>query len=568
MSFGRHIVARIGIVAFAAAFSLPMLTSGFSPFCWDAILHTNWSYHFGQQLWNGELYPRWLAGMNEGLGSPVFFYYPPMPYWISSLLRPMVSDDPCGWRRLGISCWLALACSGIGAFAWIKQTFSRHIAFVAAVLFMLMPYHLRTDLYIRGAFAEFWAFAWMPFVLSNVQLVAAGTRWGVSFLGCSYAALIMTHLPTTLIFSPLAAAYVVLLWSQHKSLRRLVDSFVGFAVGVMLASVYLIPAMTMQTHTAMHELRPQQFVEWFFTTSDFVRYNTEEFQSQVLISLVLTLIPAVIGVFIALWQRRSHPRGAPWFWLGVMTVVTTMMFQVSEPVWRWLPILQNIQFPWRFGTVLSLAALPVIAAGVASTMEMTSAVMRILLAAVMHAAILPWLYFAVVAAWPRHFLPQQAASLAEPDTADAPEYRPTSVLTDRSTVIRRFGITPGSAIAELSNGGSVILASHAFRKATFLVDSPTEARLTVRKFFYIGWTATVDGNWTEVEPAIPFGLITVVVPSGHHVVVMRLEKLVAERCGEVISVIGLIIIATTSINALPAKGKGQMPRKSRKLWMM
>lgn len=45
----------------------------------DVLFHFNWSKYFSQQFWSGELYPRWLLGMNSGLGSPSFFFYPPIP---------------------------------------------------------------------------------------------------------------------------------------------------------------------------------------------------------------------------------------------------------------------------------------------------------------------------------------------------------------------------------------------------------------------------------------------------------------------------------------------------------
>ena len=36
------------------------------------------------QLWSGELYPRWLLGMNSGFGSPTFFVYGPLPYYAAA----------------------------------------------------------------------------------------------------------------------------------------------------------------------------------------------------------------------------------------------------------------------------------------------------------------------------------------------------------------------------------------------------------------------------------------------------------------------------------------------------
>lgn len=45
----------------------------------DLFHHLLSGHFFAVQLWQGELYPRWLMEMNGAFGSPVFFFYPPCP---------------------------------------------------------------------------------------------------------------------------------------------------------------------------------------------------------------------------------------------------------------------------------------------------------------------------------------------------------------------------------------------------------------------------------------------------------------------------------------------------------
>lgn len=52
----------------------------------DFFFHVMFSHHFTEQLWQGDLYPRWMQQMNAGFGSPIFFFYAPLPYYITSLL--------------------------------------------------------------------------------------------------------------------------------------------------------------------------------------------------------------------------------------------------------------------------------------------------------------------------------------------------------------------------------------------------------------------------------------------------------------------------------------------------
>src|SRR2546421_10650946 len=100
----------IGVGCFA---TLPLLVYGLSLMSDDGATHALWYVNFSDQLWSGDLYPRWLSAMNNGLGSPVFFYYPPVPYFLTSFLKPLFAADPEGVHQLGISASIAVIASGI-----------------------------------------------------------------------------------------------------------------------------------------------------------------------------------------------------------------------------------------------------------------------------------------------------------------------------------------------------------------------------------------------------------------------------------------------------------------------
>jgi hypothetical protein len=81
----------------------------------DSFEHVARYSSVASQLRQGEFYPRWLANMNAGLGSPVLFVYAPLPYFVPGFLSPLLrlgfgKNEPF---ELGVSVWLALALSGI-----------------------------------------------------------------------------------------------------------------------------------------------------------------------------------------------------------------------------------------------------------------------------------------------------------------------------------------------------------------------------------------------------------------------------------------------------------------------
>ncbi len=90
--------------------------------------HLKWSKHFSEQFWLGDFYPRWLLEMNAGLGGPTFFFYPPVPYYFTSLFHPLFANEAQGWHQLSLSASFALVASGITAYIWLKSITSKNSA--------------------------------------------------------------------------------------------------------------------------------------------------------------------------------------------------------------------------------------------------------------------------------------------------------------------------------------------------------------------------------------------------------------------------------------------------------
>lgn len=516
-----------------------MLIHGFWPFFWDARLAENWHYQFSKQFWSGELYPRWLTGMNNGLGSPVFFYYPPLPYWITSLIDPLVPHDPAGWRALGISACLGLSLSGFGAFLWLRQLVNRIPALIAAVLFMLMPYHLAKDLYYHGVFAEFWAFAWVPFILYFVDRAFRRSHSALLGLSIVYAALILTHLPTTLIVSPFILCYAVLQWHLTKNRMGMLTVFDGLSLGVGLSAIYLIPAMTMQQHITMVEIRKFNYASSFFLTDiNFKTFNLGgEYKEWLLGLLVATMFTALTAAFIA---RKSPdaPKPQIYFWTGVMLTSFFMMLPASSFVWKLFPILQIIQFPWRFSTVLCTAAAVLIAFGV-HTLKRPLGILNSILLQAGYTSVIAWLYFTAAPILRLHISTEHKASSAMPDTVDAPEYRSTGLNFSREEVAQKLG-GPSDELSMVINGDAKTVFSFP-RHIQMTVNARENCVLRVRQFYFAGWTAFVDGRKAVTKSSQPDGLIETVIPPGTHVVKFVLLPLLPEKAGRILSGLSLVI---------------------------
>jgi hypothetical protein len=579
------VIAGAGLVL-----TLPVLIFGLPFLGDDAGFHAVWYSHFSQQLWMGDWYPRWLMDMNGGLGSPVFFFYPPAPYFLTSVLRPFFPNDPNGLHQLGVSASAALIGSGLTAYLWLKNLADPTAALWAAILYVAMPYHLAADLYVRASFAEYWTFVWMPLILYFVHRLAAGRRFALVGLAISWALLMMTHLPTTLIFSAFPFCYAVWLARGNQKLKMIGLTFVAAILGAGLSAIFLLPAMTTQQFVLLGKNSTGYFSyeNWLF----FAKFSLWRVDKITLALLVADMFLIATCAFLIIRSSRTpQHKGLHGFWYAVATAIVLMMTEISKPVWLIVPVLQKIQFPYRFNTALCLSASALLAMAVSSIRERSSASLRIISTLAL-LLILAWLPLTVWKAWMsfpqtnpnQHDIGERQVQIEQ--SRDAAEYRPRwnksmaainwelsvdedfwdrFMNRDVESLLQRVGSSPEHQPTPtiIEGIGRAEISSRKPREFDLLVESPTGVSLTVPQFYYPYWTAQLAGetNSLTLSPSDPDGLLSLRLPPGNHRVHFRLTRGRAELWGQIISLACLIILVFQAVlsQIFSKRGPGPIP---------
>jgi hypothetical protein len=562
------------IVCAGIFLALPALLFSVPPLGDDWVIHSLWYTRFSGQLWAGDIYPRWLVDMNAGLGSPAFFYYPPIPYFITSLFRPFFRNDPHGLHQIGASAALSLIISGLCAYLWLKDSNGRGAATVAAVLYMAMPYHLAADLYARCAFAEFWAFAWMPLVLYFAGRAARGEGRAVAGVAVGYALLIMTHLPTTLIFSPVPLCYAAIIAERPKRIKALVVTACGMGLGVGLSAVYLLPAMTMQQFVFLDRMKSGYFSyeNWllFSESSMWLRDRPE------MLPLVLDMLCVVcIAFFISRSRRETVAARVNRFWLAVAAASALMMTAASKPVWEVFTILQRVQYTWRFNSLVCVAAAALSASAIQAVKErgerFTRGKLKVLSALAVFCVVvwLPATAWEIYSSLP--FRSADGVTVADNNEIislrrDAPEYwtvwnkSAAGLDWNRSQDIDRWdGVLNGEfesflrkagdagaglpRVRVTDGDGDVTVEGWSPGEITLRVRSSKGVSVDVSQFYFPGWKASAVGETANVTvaPSEPEGFIRLIVPGGEHRIVLRLEPSGSESAGRVVSLASLLL---------------------------
>ena len=523
----------------AAALLAPSLVQG------NLISHSSpqnltWAAQFADQFRAGVVYPRWLPESFDRLGSPTFYFYPPIAFWVDALVSVATFNALPVSYRLSLSSLLLLWASGLAMHAWLKgQATSPRVALYGALAYMAAPYHL-LDHYYRGAYAEFAAYAVLPLVALAVSRIAEGRRLGPVLFALAYAALPMAHLPTALLISVTALPLYVLyrgwrLGAAGPALGFFLRCALGGALGLGLAAVYLVPALALQYWIPSDTFWVAYYhVEnWFLLTPD--RWPQPHDMMRIISWFAAAYGVAAVGVVAVLARDgvRLAWRSEAVFW--ALACLLCLLLIAGALPWFWrIPFVAKVQFPWRLMIVVEFADI--------STL-----------------CLMPWpvrprmlsfvFVVAIVALMP---------GLADMATGIVVRTRVSGVQADSPADLRQFEPAgfpqdPKAAYADLGLEALKDVPAIACAPAPRLcratggpfdgvsveIDTDTPTTVVLRRFYYPFWRS---------DPALPIvatdplQLVSFMTPAGHHTYRLQRVMVPAEMIGWAISGLSFVLL--------------------------
>ena len=346
----------IGLTAFAV--EIPFFFLG-TPSGHDVEFHLySWLEVLGQ--WHqGIIFPRWAAMANAACGEPRFFFYPPASWTLGALLSAVVP-----WTLAAcVYIWVVLVAAGTSMFVLVRRWLGRRDAIFAAVFYAVNPYHL-VIVYWRSAFAELLASCLLPLLFLLVLKAAEGEQRVVVPLSLVLAAAWLTNAPAAVMIHYSFALLVVFFAWRGRSYRMLLLGAAAVGLGACLAAFYLLPAVYEERWVNIFGalgagLRPHD--SFLFTATGDVDHDHFNY----LVSWVA--VAEIAGMIFCAAAARSWraKRGDVWggllLWGGASALV---MISITRLLWRILPKLQFVQFPWRWLLCLSFCLSILLAMGV------------------------------------------------------------------------------------------------------------------------------------------------------------------------------------------------------------
>ncbi len=538
-----------------------------SIFAWAPLLHPAYFFQahdarhsifylveFDQTLRDGFLWPRWSPDFAFGYGYPLFNLYAPLAIYAAEIVHLLGVNMVWSVKTIYI---LSTIGAGVGMFGFTRRLFGANAALIAGLAYMFAPFHL-VEIYVRSAFAEYVSLMLLPLVLwAFTELIARPSPRRMALAGASYGVLALTHHSTFFTFTPFLMLYILTLMigAAKTNLqawgRQLLFNAGAGVLGVALAGIYIVPVLLEQKYIKIEQWTSgsYNFAEHFVYFSQFLSPfwgygyagpGPVDFMPYQIGIAIFGL--AVVGtVALAAFSPQMHHRGTMVIFLVATLFSIWLMSPLGEPLWRALPIAALVQFPWRLLIITMLSAAVVIGGGVAA-LKLDGA---------------PLMLSAVVLALASY-------GYAQPQYTPIPEWADTPLAVinwDSASVSDRVGMVavtdeqpttspmeaqyragePLSVATVLSGNATVETIRHGGASDTvqFRGDAATVQFYT---YDFPGWQVKIDGQPVPHRHEPPFGLITVDVPAGEHIISLRMGTTPPRTIGGVMSLLALAVI--------------------------
>jgi len=335
---------------------LPIMIYGI-PYGGDLFNHFRFALPLYDSIRSGIWYPGWLAESNAGLGDPRFRFYPPGLYYLMSAIRFVTG----GWYSSGIVSIVLLSILGaIGAYFWARNFFPSRTSMWVAIFYSIAPYRLN-EVYQAAMLSEFAACSVLPFAFAFIERICRRRDWrDIVGLGVSYALIILTNLPIAVIASLSLATYALVRIDRKQFVKTLTSLAGSVALGLAASAFFWFKMITELSWINGNSGQPNIYydyrVNFLFSPSALTNRNTW-YANLMALAIIGFVLPAVWFLYRLFKSSEQNLKPTVILFLGSFFMATAL----SWPIWAIVPKLYEIQFPWRWLAITSLASAPLLA---------------------------------------------------------------------------------------------------------------------------------------------------------------------------------------------------------------
>ena len=559
---GERIVVVLGVllVVFAA---LPLFHPGFFSMHDDE--QVGRLYEFDQGIKQGYIPPRISQNLGFGFGYPFFNFYPPFVYYVAEVFRLFGASYIVSLKMMLL---LGFILSFFFMYLFSREYFGRLGGIVSAVVYSYAPYHA-VDIYVRGAFPEFWSFVFIPALFWSYLRLSVTLRTRYLLYAAAFGVcLILTHNLMAMISGLFLLPYVIflLLRSKRKKVFAVKAALSGI-LALFISAYFWIPSFFERKYTMvdlltkeladynLHFVYLEQFWNspWGYGGSTAGLSDGLSFQLGKMHILLMVLVLVATTVRIIL-RRAINKLYLLFFFLFFLSLF--MQISYSKFIWDFLPPFWYIQFPWRFLVISAFFSATII--GMAFHF-ISDKKWRLVVACCLVVIIIlfnskyfkPQTYYSDVKDehyTSREFLRWDTSRLAF-------EYVPKGIATKKSSVGNTVVDIDKNEIAKNSYGVvsgkmNVTVVKDLYQNKEFKIQVEKAGLFRINTYSFPGWEVNDNGSSVTYSDANKLKLITIPVSAGEHEVITTFNDTPVRRIANLLSLTtfgGLIIFTTIQL---------------------
>ncbi len=451
---------------------------------------------FYEALRNGQFPVRFLFRLNNGFGYPVADFLYPLFMYIGVPIHILGFSFV---NTIKIILGLSLIFSSIFTFLWLRKLFDNISSLMGASFYTYFPYHL-WDIYKRGSVGEALALAVLPFIFWQAE------RKNYLFTGLGIALLITSHNSLAFIFLPFVFLYMLIKNNNVKSFLK------TFILGFGLSAFFWMPALYDKQFTVFDKTGISDFSNYFISIKD--------------LDILGPIFFIVVAFSIVLFVRNKDKLAG--FFLIATLLLTVLVFPLSFSIWKYLPFVNFIQFPFRLISfiILGLSFL------LSCQLNLFKGKLKIILTV---------FYLILIIISAKNFIlpkeyqnyPDSFYSTNQDSTTVKNEYMPKWVKvipltmpSEKVTVIKGQGIVQNL----FANGN----------KVTFSINVLNETQVQFNMVYFPGWIVKADGKEIPMSYNNDNGLIRFLINPGNHNVNIFFGETPLRMVSDLISLVSLI----------------------------
>jgi hypothetical protein len=528
--------------------------------------HISRLYLLDQAIHQGSLYPRWVGGLGFNFGYPLFNFYPPLIYYVAEFFHLIGFNLLWSLKLMLIT---GSFVSTIGIYLLGKKYFDKKTGLLTVTFFTYFFYRIIT-IYIRGAWAEFFAMSILPFVFLGLAMDSP-VLFGVS-LGFLILAHPLIAFPT---FIFLGLFFIYYFFNTENKILFVRKFMTGILVAVGLSAFFWLPSLIEKKYTLVdailtHELASYKihfiypfqlwFSPWGYGGSIAGPNDGLSFQLGKIQIFFSSFSIIITAIYFYITKKIKNLK--IYIFLLLMLIFSIFMsLTYSQFIWDRLKYLWYLQFPWRFMTFTGIFISLISGAGIYYLGKLVKVdegrkktLYNLFITIIILITIIKYINYSrphdLVSYDEKRLTSFEEISWRVSKTSF--EFSPKGIKTKKTelntTTIglekKDLVIDSFSILGRQDQNVKVLKTLDLFTRKEFEVESINPVTFRLNTFNFPGWQASIDGKVVKITDNNDYKLITVQVPAGNHRLSFKFKNTFVRTVGDLISIITLVSLMT------------------------